>query len=75
MPAAPKPAEVAPAAPVQVEKASEQTPAPTKGKAKGRFFYGCNRYPECDYLTWSKPKKAVEPEGEALPVTEERDDG
>lgn len=47
----------------------------TKGKAKGRFFYGCNRYPECDYLTWSKPKKAVEPEGEALPVTEERDDG
>ena len=29
----------------------------TKGKAKGRFFYGCNRYPECDYLSWSKPKK------------------
>ena len=36
MPAAPKPAEVAPAAPVQVEKAHEQTPAPTKGKAKGK---------------------------------------
>jgi len=36
VPAAPKPAEVAPAAPVQVEKAPEQTPAPTKGKAKGK---------------------------------------
>lgn len=36
VPAAPKPAEVAPAAPVQVEKAPEQTPAPTKAKAKGK---------------------------------------
>ena len=36
VPAAPKPAEVAPAAHVQVEKAPEQTPAPTKGKAKGK---------------------------------------
>lgn len=29
----------------------------TKGKAKGRFFYGCECYPECDYVTWKKPKK------------------
>ncbi|MEK7193804.1 MAG: topoisomerase DNA-binding C4 zinc finger domain-containing protein, partial [Patescibacteria group bacterium] len=23
---------------------------------KGRFFYGCSRYPECDYASWHKPK-------------------
>ena len=28
----------------------------TKGKAKGRFFYGCSRYPECDYIAWKKPE-------------------
>ena len=28
----------------------------TKGKMKGRFFYGCNRYPDCDYLSWKKPE-------------------
>ncbi|MEA3335897.1 MAG: type I DNA topoisomerase [Chloroflexota bacterium] len=22
---------------------------------KGRTFYGCNRYPECDFLVWQKP--------------------
>ena len=24
---------------------------------KGRAFYGCSRYPDCDYATWTKPKK------------------
>lgn len=24
---------------------------------KGRTFYGCSRYPDCDYATWQKPKK------------------
>ncbi|MEG1501824.1 MAG: type I DNA topoisomerase [Synergistaceae bacterium] len=28
-----------------------------KGKAKGRFFYGCERYPECDYVSWKKPEE------------------
>lgn len=28
----------------------------TKGKTKGRFFYGCERYPECDFISWKKPK-------------------
>ncbi len=32
----------------------------TKGKMKGRFFYGCNRYPECDYVSWKKPDAAAE---------------
>lgn len=22
---------------------------------KGRMFYGCDRYPECDYVSWDKP--------------------
>jgi len=22
---------------------------------RGRTFYGCNRYPECDFVAWSKP--------------------
>lgn len=26
-----------------------------KGKAKGRFFYGCSRYPDCDFVSWKKP--------------------
>lgn len=26
---------------------------------KGRIFYSCSRYPECEYMTWSKPKEAV----------------
>jgi DNA topoisomerase-1 len=27
-----------------------------KGKAKGRMFYGCSRYPDCDYVSWKKPE-------------------
>lgn len=26
-----------------------------KTRAKRRTFYGCSRYPECDYVTWDKP--------------------
>ncbi len=26
-----------------------------KGKKKSKSFYGCTRYPECDYITWDKP--------------------
>ena len=29
---------------------------------KGRTFYGCNRYPECDFVSWNKPA------GENCPV-------
>ncbi len=42
----------------------------TKGKAKGRFFYGCSRYPECDYVSWKKPaipKKASRAGQEGAP--------
>jgi DNA topoisomerase-1 len=26
-----------------------------KGKMRGKVFYGCNRYPECDFTLWEKP--------------------
>lgn len=29
----------------------------SKGRFKGRVFYGCSRYPDCDYITWENPKK------------------
>ncbi len=25
------------------------------GVKKGRIFYGCDRYPECDFVSWDKP--------------------
>lgn len=27
----------------------------SKGKTKGRFFYGCSGYPDCDFVSWKKP--------------------
>jgi DNA topoisomerase-1 len=24
---------------------------------KGRFFYGCSKYPKCDFASWNKPSK------------------
>jgi len=26
-----------------------------KRTKKGRFFYGCSRWPECDFASWTKP--------------------
>jgi DNA topoisomerase-1 len=26
-----------------------------KKTRKGRFFYGCSRYPDCDFASWTKP--------------------
>ena len=23
--------------------------------AKGRIYYGCERYPDCDFMTWDMP--------------------
>jgi len=31
---------------------------------KGRFFYGCSRWPACDYISWKKPEET----GEARPL-------
>jgi len=27
----------------------------TPDDVKGRTFYGCSRYPKCDFATWDKP--------------------
>ncbi|NLD05216.1 MAG: type I DNA topoisomerase [Synergistaceae bacterium] len=34
----------------------------SKGKVKGRMFYGCTRYPECDFISWKKPEKTNQEE-------------
>jgi DNA topoisomerase-1 len=37
------------------------------------MFYGCNRYPDCDFITWKKPGKT---EGEGSePEEQEIDNG
>lgn len=33
-----------------------------KRSKKGRIFYSCSRYPDCDYMSWQKPKDAVQGE-------------
>ncbi len=38
-----------------------------KKTKKGRRFYGCSRYPECDYASWKDPSK------EDAPVDEEKE--
>jgi DNA topoisomerase-1 len=36
---------------------------------RGRTFYGCSRYPACEYSTWTLPKRADgEDEAEAMDV-------
>ena len=37
---------------------------------KGRFFYGCERYPDCDYVSWKKPAKEGAAGEEGSPATE-----
>ncbi len=33
---------------------------------KGRFFFGCSRYPDCDFASWTNPTLAVkQPENDA----------
>jgi DNA topoisomerase-1 len=35
---------------------------------KGRFFYGCDQYPGCDYVSWDKPAAKACPECTGLMV-------
>ena len=40
---------------------------------KGKIFYSCSRYPECDYSLWYKPVSAPCPNPECdSPLMEER---
>jgi DNA topoisomerase-1 len=46
----------------------------SKGKAKGRTFYGCARYPDCDYVSWKKPaKKELQKNGDEESAYDESD--
>ena len=27
----------------------------SRGRARGKIFWGCNRYPKCDYASWTNP--------------------
>jgi len=29
-----------------------------RGRARGKIFWGCNRYPKCDYASWTDPRSA-----------------
>lgn len=40
----------------------------SKGRFRGKMFWGCNKYPACDYATWTDPTKTppvYDPEKEA----------
>ncbi|MBI4094272.1 MAG: topoisomerase DNA-binding C4 zinc finger domain-containing protein [Candidatus Liptonbacteria bacterium] len=26
-----------------------------KGRARGKMFWGCSRYPDCDFASWTNP--------------------
>ncbi|MDP3729570.1 MAG: type I DNA topoisomerase [bacterium] len=39
----------------------------TRGRARGKIFWGCSRYPDCDYASWTNPLKK---EGEVAPIPE-----
>lgn len=42
-----------------------------KRTRKGRFFYGCDRYPDCDFASWKDPREKTE--GEAKKSAKEAD--
>ncbi len=45
----------------------------SKGRARGRIFWGCSKYPACDYATWTNPagpKKDAEEVPEAPSTAE-----
>jgi DNA topoisomerase-1 len=38
----------------------------SKGRMRGKIFYGCSRYPKCDFATWQEPVKEPCPECRSL---------
>jgi DNA topoisomerase-1 len=41
-----------------------------KRTRRGKIFYGCSRYPDCQFATWSKPIEGVCPECGSLYLVE-----
>ena len=42
-----------------------------KRTKKGRFFFGCSRYPDCDFASWTKPKSGTTENNESDPEEKE----
>ncbi|MCM3782971.1 type I DNA topoisomerase [Neobacillus mesonae] len=42
---------------------------------KGRVFYGCDRYPECDFVSWDKPSAKPCPKCDSLMVEKKNKQG
>lgn len=38
-----------------------------KGRARGKIFWGCSRYPDCDYASWTNPLNPPKAEEKPLP--------
>jgi DNA topoisomerase-1 len=43
----------------------------SQGRARGKIFWGCNRYPKCDYASWTNP---LNPPAEKKPKKETGDE-
>ncbi|OGY64343.1 MAG: DNA topoisomerase I [Candidatus Harrisonbacteria bacterium RIFCSPLOWO2_02_FULL_41_13b] len=42
----------------------------TKGRARGKIFWGCSKYPDCDYASWTNPLNLVEEKKDETPAEE-----
>jgi DNA topoisomerase-1 len=56
---------------VKCPKCKEGNVVERKSK-KRRLFYGCDRYPECDFVSWDKPVSRPCPKCDALLVEKKR---
>jgi len=43
----------------------------SKGRVRGKIFWGCSRYPKCDYASWTNPLKTNEEKPEAAQPTKD----
>ncbi|PKL81892.1 MAG: hypothetical protein CVV24_13010, partial [Ignavibacteriae bacterium HGW-Ignavibacteriae-3] len=43
----------------------------TRRTKRGKIFYGCNKYPDCDFASWTMPKAKEEEEEEIIASDED----
>ena len=46
----------------------------TRGRARGKLFWGCSRYPKCDYASWEDPRGESAPKPEKVEEKDEEKD-
>jgi len=45
-----------------------------KGRARGKIFWGCSRYPDCDYASWTNPlEKKEDVDGKSSDKAEDKE--